>query len=383
MEHVVHINDGDDRATPLVLSLLAGEEISINLKVINHGEPSNLSLRASGSISRAVRLNRSSYHVALEEVIPILARMPEGPERLDGDILFLGSGREIRLPVTLLCDSEENEGHSRNLRKPGLGSHENVEGDEWEDEEPSEVGQEEEDKGQSYSRSRRLQEDEVEREPRKISFSRDRDLQIYRSAVGRRRSEDGIEGAGEMAESPGKEGYEGGEEQQSDRIDDRFLDRRRRRDEPVRPHSERGLQEASQDEGGFGSAPGGEEGEEDALAFRREADSESREIIHQAEREELNPLEQEEAFGRVEYARDQGGDDQQMCPSRLEVLGRSVGIGDFTMQKVVPGAIFLTLVVVLVLTFIAESLPEFPGALASSILIVTLIIYGAATLLKA
>ncbi|MGV8174774.1 MAG: hypothetical protein ACP5OU_03640, partial [Methanothrix sp.] len=145
MEHVVHINDGDDRATPLVLSLLAGEEISINLKVINHGEPSNLSLRASGSISRAVRLNRSSYHVALEEIIPILARMPEGPERLDGDILFSGGGREIRLPVTLLCDSDENEGYSSNMKKPGLGPHEDIEGDEWEDEEASEGGQEEDD----------------------------------------------------------------------------------------------------------------------------------------------------------------------------------------------------------------------------------------------
>ncbi|MGV8175568.1 MAG: hypothetical protein ACP5OU_07700, partial [Methanothrix sp.] len=236
------------------------------------------------------------------------------------------------------------------------------------------------DEVQSYSRSRRLKEDEVEREPRRISFSRDRDLQIYRSAVGRRRSEDAIEGAEGMAESPGGEGYEDGEEQQSDRIDDRFLDKRSRRDEPVRPQSEQGPQEASQEEGGFGSASGGEEGDEDALAFRREADSESREIIHQAE---LKSLEQEEAFGRVEYARDPGSDDREIRPSRLEVLGRSAGIGEVTLQRAIPAAIFLTLVVVLVLTFIAESLPEFPGALASSILIVTLIIYGAATLLKA
>jgi hypothetical protein len=45
--------------------------------------------------------------------------------------------------------------------------------------------------------------------------------------------------------------------------------------------------------------------------------------------------------------------------------------------------IFLALLYVLVLTFITYSIPEFPGALGSSILIVTLIIYGAATLLKA
>jgi len=52
-------------------------------------------------------------------------------------------------------------------------------------------------------------------------------------------------------------------------------------------------------------------------------------------------------------------------------------------MQVIPAAIFLALVAALVLTFITESIPEFPGALASSILIVTLIIYGAATLLKA
>ncbi len=52
-------------------------------------------------------------------------------------------------------------------------------------------------------------------------------------------------------------------------------------------------------------------------------------------------------------------------------------------MQVIPAVIFLGLVSALVLTFITESIPEFPGALVSSILIVTLIIYGAATLLKA
>jgi hypothetical protein len=52
-------------------------------------------------------------------------------------------------------------------------------------------------------------------------------------------------------------------------------------------------------------------------------------------------------------------------------------------MQIIPAIIFLGLVSTLVLTFITESIPEFPGALVSSILIVTLIIYGAATLLKA
>ena len=64
-------------------------------------------------------------------------------------------------------------------------------------------------------------------------------------------------------------------------------------------------------------------------------------------------------------------------------LDRLGGFGGLGALKVIPAALFLALVIVLVLTFITESIPEFPGALASSILIVTLIIYGAATLLKA
>ena len=69
-----------------------------------------------------------------------------------------------------------------------------------------------------------------------------------------------------------------------------------------------------------------------------------------------------------------------LSPCYLDKLG---GFGAFGTLKVIPAALFLALVIVLVLTFITESIPEFPGALASSILIVTLIIYGAATLLKA
>jgi hypothetical protein len=57
--------------------------------------------------------------------------------------------------------------------------------------------------------------------------------------------------------------------------------------------------------------------------------------------------------------------------------------GPFGLTQIIPMVIFLTLLVVLVLTFITYTIPEFPGAVGSSILIVTLIIYGAATLLKA
>jgi hypothetical protein len=58
-------------------------------------------------------------------------------------------------------------------------------------------------------------------------------------------------------------------------------------------------------------------------------------------------------------------------------------LGERAALQIIPAAIFLGLVVILLLTFLTGTIPEFPGALASSILIVTLIIYGAATLLKA
>jgi hypothetical protein len=52
-------------------------------------------------------------------------------------------------------------------------------------------------------------------------------------------------------------------------------------------------------------------------------------------------------------------------------------------MQIVPAIILLTIIIALVLTFYTETIPLYAGALASAILIVTLIIYGAATLLKA
>lgn len=57
--------------------------------------------------------------------------------------------------------------------------------------------------------------------------------------------------------------------------------------------------------------------------------------------------------------------------------------GDKSALLAVPTILLVALIALLILTFYSESIPEFSGALASSMLIVTLIIYGAATLLKA
>jgi len=105
MDHVVHINGGDDgsrAAKPIVLRLMPGEETGFNLKVVNHGEPSNISLQASGPISKAVRLRKPDRYVVMEEVVPVMARMPAGERQLDGAILLSSPAGQSRVPITLL-----------------------------------------------------------------------------------------------------------------------------------------------------------------------------------------------------------------------------------------------------------------------------------------
>ena len=361
MDHVVHINNGSGAAKPIVLRLLPGEETIFNLKVVNHGEPSNISLQASSPVLKAVRLKKPDHYVVQEEIIPILARMPANKKRLDGEILLCGGGGESRVPITLLRDSEDP---GDDLEDPGLQGDEELKDDEEEDED--------EEDSQEIKRVKRSEDEdeegdeEKEKEPRRIAFSRDRDLQRYRSATRQQRA-GGIESSGEKR----------GLKLAGSRIDDRFVDPGNKQEEgpriiprqvpvhgPVQGEEERqrppvsGYEDRSQD-------------------FRQGPDSESRETpTSAAEREqraEERAPEPEEPEVYVEQ-------DEAPESIYLDRLGTFGGMGAL---KVIPAALFLALVIVLVLTFITESIPEFPGALASSILIVTLIIHGAATLLKA
>ena len=100
---------------------------------------------------------------------------------------------------------------------------------------------------------------------------------------------------------------------------------------------------------------------------------------------ELNPLEDvdNEEYGLgPEY--DSIRDDEKESPSSgYAFLERLDAFSLTGLVQAVPAIILLTLIAALLLTFVTEIVPEFPGALASSILTVTLIIYGAARLLKA
>jgi hypothetical protein len=249
------------------------------------------------------------------------------------------------------------------------------------------------------------EETETEKEPRRIAFSRDKDLQRYRSATRQQRA-GGIESRGgekrgqqwagsrvdkdrsdrysnartgrdreDEIESDAEDDNSRVETRTNNRIDDRFVDPNNRQNEGPRFIPRKvplGEQEERKEEGTqeWKRATSGYE-EDRYQSQRQEPDSESREIpTSAAEREERAPE------GPEVYVEPDEGPQAVY----LDKLG---GFGALGALKVIPVALFLALVVVLVLTFITESIPEFPGALTSSILIVTLIIYGAATLLKA
>lgn len=473
MDHVVHINNGSGAARPIVLRLLPGEETIFNLKVVNHGKPSNISLQASNPVFKAVRLKKPDHFVVMEEIIPILARMPANKKRLDGEILLSGSGGESRVPITLLRDSEDP---GDDLEDPSLQGDEELKddlmGEAREREDTSNDGDEEEDEdadlaprridgkdrgdadyeGEDEEDTERIKpvkrpedeyeegDEEKEKEPRRIVFSRDKDLQRYRSATSQRRVAGAPESRGEKrTQKPAgkhidrdrgntesvENRYYGNSEGSSDlkgndlndnrnqdlssnssdrnsnaqidpgkeneiestedddnsrvtarykvRIDDRFVDKSNKQDEIPRfiprqtPLGEQEERQENRPEERLKATSGYEDSYQ---GLRQEQDSESREIIASAEREERVPGEQEA------YA-----EKDEMPQSAF--LDKLDGFGAFGTLQVIPVVLFLALVTVLVLTFITENIPEFPGALASSILIVTLIIYGAATLLKA
>ncbi|MDD4163154.1 MAG: hypothetical protein PHW87_11820 [Methanothrix sp.] len=398
MDHVVHINNGSGAARPIVLRLLPGEETIFNLKVVNHGEPSNISLQASSPVFKAVRLRKPNHYVVMEETIPIMARMPANKKRLDGEILLSGSSGESRVPITLLRDSEDP---GDDLEDPGLQGDEELKddpmGEALEREEANDDGggryeEEESDDEDEYEDEGEDEDEEKEtgKEPRRIAFSRDRDLQRYRSATRQRR----VAGAQESREDKWAREPAGSRVDRDDeiesiaeddnsrieprfkaRIDDRFVDKSNRQEEELEDRLEDRLEGRQQERKRATSGY--------AESYRvpgQDQVSDSREDIASVERDERN-----ERNERNERAPEEPEEyvEQQDEGNQTVLLDKLGGLSALGALEVIPVALFLALVIVLVLTFITGSIPEFPGALASSILIVTLIIYGAATLLKA
>ncbi|OPY51651.1 MAG: hypothetical protein A4E49_02172 [Methanosaeta sp. PtaU1.Bin112] len=451
MDHVVHINNGSGAAKPIILRLLPGEEMIFNLKVLNDGEPSNISLLASSPVFNAVRLKKPDHYVVLEETIPVLARMPADKKRLDGEILLTSSGGESKVPITLLRDSEDP---GDDLEDPGLQGDEELrdyEADEDdEDLDPADrlsagrdrdfaddeaIDDDDEYVHESIRRRKGEKEEddlddegeETEKEPRRISFSRDKDLQRYRSSRQRKAAGTAESREEGRLQKPAKRRmlkdradtdeaenrYNGninadGEDEDDDsiriknssrsRIDDRFVDPDSRPDEvprfisrqvpsvepeewkkeQVEARAEEWAEERTEEQNEERKRP--TSGYEDRYrSFSQGFEGDMREGP-------LSPSEAEADRQEGRTERDHEGPEPYVEQNEepesiyLERLGSFGGMGSI---KVVPVVLFLALVIVLVMTFITLNIPEFPGALASSILIVTLIIYGAATLLKA
>ena len=355
MDYVVNINDGSEDTRPIVLRLLPGEETVFNLRVINHGEPSNISLETSTQVSRAVRLKKPDHYVVVEETIPILVRMPSNKDRLDGEILLTSNSGDNIVPISLLRDpdpeddledpkalidddsSDDPEDDEDAIVVARAGADE-AESDEDEEDEEDEEWERIEVDGSLKDREK---ESEDEEESPRIEFSRHKDVQSYRAAsksaqsLQSKTAENEIKGREPSRNYPGAYQAEYQEEYQAEYKTDNLVEVR--------------------------GDPPGEYLDNQADSRYRNSDNDS------------NLDNSDDSYeGEME---EDGHDIHQSAV--MDILGESAAL------QIIPAAIFLGLVFILLLTFLTGTIPEFPGALASSILIVTLIIYGAATLLKA
>ena len=425
MDHIVRINEGSDTKTPIVLHLLPGEETLFNLVLINDGEPSDVSLQASDPVFKAVRFRRSDDYVDGKQIIPIFARMPDDTDRLDGEIILKSSIGDSRVPITILRDSivsksdqlpgTQPEGLGRQGPSDRLGrapsrarirdiapAEEAQTGDYREEErnpDEDEIGADgidpeiidpegmddggEDEDHSTYESSEDLdtefvpakdgRDEEDERDSRNISFSKDQDLERYRSARRFRRIEDLSETDGDN-HSKERNGPVRDNEYSREADDyfggDDYPDRDRI-DRPIDPLT-------SQTQGSNGEFDPFKTPREDRRFQRDEAAQDPENRFRPGVREPLGSVEREEN-STEQFESDQIRSEEEAG----EAVEDEDGLRAIGAMQVIPAVIFLGLVSALVLTFITESIPEFPGALVSSILIVTLIIYGAATLLKA
>jgi len=295
-----------------VLRLLPGEETIFELRIVNHGEPSNISVDASPPLIKAMRLKRSNHYVVQEEVIPVLARMPDNVERVDGELLVTGESGTSRVPISLVRDAEDFD---------GAGTYKEDEADSLEIKDDYDAYDDEDKEGLE------------EREPSDpdADSSGDQDYQNYRTPPRR----GGVTGDGIAPERRG--------------------------------HRDHGPY-AEHEESRYWSDPGDRHGEgknyDQPYVAEKDIPYQSLGSDDSSSQELSNPSPDEVAEDDV------------------ETRGGLFGL-DIVSEQIVPIIMFVMIIVVLGLTFYTSTIPEFLGALTSSILIVTLIIYGAATLLKA
>lgn len=309
MDYFVHINDGTKEVKPIVLRLLPGEETIFELRVVNHGDPSNISVDASPPLIKAMRLKRSNHYVESEEVIPVLARMPDNTEKVDGELLVTSESGTSRIPISLISEEEAFRGEDNDGEEDGEESLE-IKND-YDGYEDGEVG----------SESEEIRDTEAD-------SSGGEAYQNYRSPTHR------IGTSGDWIASEHREA--------------------------------RNYVASVNNEGGRSwNDPGSRSSQEYGQANVGEREA---------------PYYSNESYDSSgEGASNQSPDEDT---GEEETRGGLFGL-DIVSEQIVPILMFVLIIVVLALTFYSSTIPEFLGALTSSILIVTLIIYGAATLLKA
>ncbi|HOT07371.1 MAG: hypothetical protein A4E45_00185 [Methanosaeta sp. PtaB.Bin039] len=285
-EHVVRINDsaGSGHPDTLQLRLWPGESQSIILRVVNLGDPTNLSVRADRGLGSALLPKKSNHYIILEETIELVACLPPGTDVLRGELLLKSDSGTARVPVTMISDLDsaarpEDEGLSAGFA------------------DLPHVVQEPDDRPQSHPAADAWDQDEED----------------------------------DTGEDQGPSGETFGDRQADVRSGSRH---------PWPEHN---------------PSPSG----------RFQQPEPPREASRQPS-EEAPP--RDDPYDRYTPPED------LFRPGRLRDNRRLLAL---------PAVLMAALLLALALTFYTRSVPEFPGAIASSMLIVTLIIYGAATLLKA
>jgi len=358
LDYEVHINGSSEEIEPIVLHLLPGEETIFDLRVINDGEPSNIYLETNRPLKKAVRIKEADHYLTSEKVVPVLARMPDGIDRLEGYLSVKCEEKTLKIPFSMIMDDEGEA--SQAFETTDKQAEENTEADDApETDDAVEVyGLDEEDGGREsqseYVPCYREDPDEEEceaeggldpQESQRPSYTaRSRALRAKREAYWNGRDDD--EDNGRFDDSYSQDGYKDREN-----LKDRSRPRGRRQDE--REGNEDYRNESRDDyyrEGPRGDYRGPEE---------RSVEASDSQYRSQYQESYYEPPEK----------------------GRFFLITSSLGQGGLLLT--VPSILFISMIASLVLTFYASAVPELLGALVSSILIVTLIIYGAATLLKA
>jgi hypothetical protein len=280
--------------------------------VVNHGDPSNISVDTSPPLIKAMRLKRANHYVEMEERIPVLARMPNNVDRLDGEIVVTSENGTSKVPISLVNEAEgsgKDEEDRDDGEEPSVRELEDDEREDGLEDEP---------------------EDKDSRDASESYFASDKDVQNYRSASRRR----GVSSDGMVSRRTGPQDYDSSINYEKASPSSREDSRSQRSQE-------------------YGPAHGLEN---EAPYYSKDSDESSASETSYQSSEEVEDEGSEGLFG-------------------LDRAGNLI--------QIIPGIMLILIIAVLVLTFYTETIPEFLGALASSILIVTLIIYGAATLLKA